>query len=197
VGSVSASRSRGKLVVALVLGALVVGGGVLGALAVRSRSGYQPIVTSISGFRPAAGGTFGTLVVETSGKVAPAEVASHYEAALASLRERAKAKGLDIPDPLHELVAVPQLTMCEPSAYLDRRAPEGCARAPAVAVIGPRGQHRLLVVDEPARLAEAIVIGVADAACMFDPGDRATEQGQARWTAVCEITEELKSRSAP
>jgi len=197
-GSVAAVPRRGKTLLWIALGAVVVVGGAVGAFVALGRpSGYQPAVTSIAGFRPTAGARFGELVIETSGKVAPAELASHYEAALASLRERAKGKGLDIPDPLDEIVAVPQLTMCEPSAYLDRRAPDGCERSPAVAVIGPRGQHRLLVVDEPSRLAEAFAVGVADAVCMFDPGDRTTEQGQARWSAVCEITEELKPRSAP
>ena len=112
------------------------------------------------------------------------------------MRERGKAKQIELADPIQEILSIPQMAFCEPSAYLDRKAPGDCARLSSVAVIGPRGQHRLLVIDDPSRLAEAFAHGVADAACSFEPVDTSTAEGKKRWEAVCEITEQFKPKAA-
>jgi len=180
----------------IALGALVVAGGGAAALVLMNKKpgGYQPVITSIEGLRPTSGGVFDEVLIESAGTVKPAELASIYQATLASLRERGKAKQIEFADPLQEIVSIPQMAFCEPSAYLDRKAPGDCARLAAVAVIGPKGQHRLLVIDDPRRLAEAFAIGVADAVCSFEPVDTSTQQGKKRWEAVCEITEQFKPR---
>jgi len=182
----------------IALGALVVAGGGAAALVLMNKKpgGYQPVITSIEGLRPTSGGVFDEVLIESTGTVKPAELASIYQATLASLRERGKAKQIEFADPLQEIVSIPQMAFCEPSAYLDRKAPGDCARLGAVAVIGPKGQHRLLVIDDPRRLAEAFAIGVADAVCSFEPVETSTQQGKKRWEAVCEITEQFKPRPA-
>jgi len=194
-GTSSGGKKRG-IAPWIALGALVVAGGSAAALVLMNKKpgGYQPVITSIEGHRPTSGGVFDKVLIETTGTVKPAELASIYQATLASLRERGKAKKIEFADPLQEILAIPQMAFCEPSAYLDRKAPGDCARLAAVAVIGPKGQHRLLVIDDPRRLAEAFALGVADAVCSFEPVDTSTQEGKKRWEAVCEITEQFKPR---
>jgi serine/threonine protein kinase len=181
----------------IALGGLLVAGGTATVFVVLDKkpAGYKPVITTIEGVTPTSGGVFGKVRIESSGTVKPAELASIFEATLASLRERGRAKQIELADPVQEILSIPQMAFCEPSAYLDRKAPGDCARLSAVAVIGPRGQHRLLVIDEPSRLAEAFATGVADAACSFEPVDTSTQEGKKRWEAVCEITEQFKPRS--
>jgi serine/threonine protein kinase len=190
-----AVKKRGALLWVVLGAILLAGGGATAVLLLKKKpSGFEPTVTNIEGFTPTVGGVFDGVLIETDGKVTPAELASLYKATLTSLRDRGKAKKLEFPDPVHEIVSVPQMTFCEPTAYLDRKAPGDCARLIANVVIGPKGQHRLLIIDEPARLAEALATGIADAVCVLDPGDRTTPEGVKRWESVCEFTDTFKPK---
>ncbi|MDB4964091.1 MAG: serine/threonine protein kinase [Myxococcales bacterium] len=191
-----AVKKRGSLRWVILGGILLAGGGAAAVVMMNQKpTGYQPMVTNIEGFSPTVGGVFDGVLIESGGKVAPAELASLYQATLASLRERGKAKQLAFPDPLQEIVSVPQMTFCEPTAYLDRKAPSDCARLIVNVVIGPKGQRRLLIIDEPTRLAEAFATGIAEAVCVFDPGDRSTPEGVKRLAEICEFTDTFKPRA--
>ena len=64
---------------------------------------------------------------------------------------------------------VPAAALCEPTAYLNRQAPEHCESALSATAIGAKGTHRLMVVSNRAQLIPALRKGVAQAACEFSP----------------------------
>jgi hypothetical protein len=141
----------------------------------------------IAGVTLAKGATVGKLLVETDGKVEPAELAAHYASTLRALQVYAKAKLLDpkleITDPVDVLLAVPASALCEPTAYLDHQAPKDCMAVQSATAIGARGTHRLMVVSDRAQLDRALRKGVAQAACEFTP---VQEPKQLR--EICDVT---------
>lgn len=184
-GPVPARRSSKLPWVALA--GLVVAGGATAAVVVMKRgaSGYQPRVTDVEGWRPTNGGIFGTVTIETMGAIPLPDLAAAYDEALRSLRAAAAARQIELPDPLDEIIVVPRSTLCDPRAYFGTRiVKDGCGKLPAVAVLGPKRQRRLMVLDDPARLEEALAVGVADAACIFAPVDALATDGI---PAVCAL----------
>jgi hypothetical protein len=158
--------------IAIVLAALVGGGGAAAFVMVRRPARYHATV-EIAGVTLTKGATVGKLLVETDGKVEPDEVAKLYASTLGALRiyvtaNRTDSK-LEIADPVDVLLAVPAGALCEPTAYLDHQAPRDCASALSARAIGARGTHRLMVVSDRAQLISALRKGVAKAACEFSP----------------------------
>ncbi|HWU86096.1 MAG TPA: hypothetical protein VN253_02430, partial [Kofleriaceae bacterium] len=132
---------------------------------------------------------FGALLVETDGAVTPAEVEAIYRTQLAALRLHVTQQkpALALPDPVTELIAMPQPAMCLKGNWLID-PPKDCASSPSVTLFGPKAQHRMFVVSDRARLAEAIRRGVAQAACELS-ADRSTPEGQQRAEELCVLTE--------
>jgi hypothetical protein len=168
-------------------GAALVGGGVAGALVLLpGHTGYKPTV-AIEGATLVAGQRFGALLVETDGEVSPAEVEASYRAALEALRAHVKKQkpALEIPDPVNEIVAMPQAAMCLKRNW-SMDPPKDCAISPSVTLFGPRGEHRMFVVSDRMQLTEAIRRGVAQAACDLLPPQTPEQQKQ-----ICELTDQF------
>jgi tRNA A-37 threonylcarbamoyl transferase component Bud32 len=182
------SRPRRRLLpwLAVVLAVLVGGGGAAAIVVARRPARYHATV-EIAGVSLVKGATVGKLVVETDGKVEPAELAAHYASTLRALQVYAKAKLLDstleITDPVDVLLAVPAIALCEPTAYLDHQAPKDCMSVVSATAIGARGTHRLMVVSDRSQLDPALRKGVAQAACEFTP---VQEPKQLR--EICDVT---------
>jgi serine/threonine protein kinase len=189
--SSAAAGRRRKRRVWPILAAVVAaaGAGVAGVLVLLpDRTGYRPVV-KIEGATLTAGQRFGPLLVETDGEVSPAEVESIYRAELESLRAHVKRSksSLEIPDPVTEIVAMPQSAMCLKRNWNDIDPPKDCAISSSVTLFGPRAEHRMFVVSNRAQLAEAIRRGVAQAACDLHPPLEAPEQEE-RYRQICALT---------
>jgi hypothetical protein len=187
---VSAERRRKRRLLPLVaIGAAgVAAAGVVGALVLLpGRSGYQPTV-KIEGATLTAGQRFGSLLVETDGQVSPAEVEEIYRTQLAALRLHITQQqpALEIPDPVTQIVAMPQAAMCLKRNW-SMNPPKDCVISPSVTLFGPQNEHRMFVVSERAQLAEAIRRGVAQAACDLHQ----TPEQQERDRQICELTEQF------
>ncbi len=174
-------RPRRRATPWVILAAVTVAGAAAVTLVMLNKrpAGYQPLVTDIEGVKPVAGANLGKVRLETAGTTQPAELADHYQRSLAALRAKMAAKGLELADPVDVVVAVPPRAMCDERAYHGRKMRFECTSHPAFAVLAPRGQRRLMVVDDPARLSKAFEIGVADAVCIFDPDDAKCEIAKA------------------
>jgi serine/threonine protein kinase len=184
-------KKQRSLVPILAIGTAVVAGGVAGALVMLpGRAGYKPTV-KIEGATLTAGQRFGPLLVETDGEVTPTEIAELYRRELEALRAHiARQKpGLEIPDPVAEIVAMPQAAMCLKGNW-NMAPPKDCASQPSVTLFGPRAEHRMFVVSNRMQLADAIRHGVAQAACDLQPSGATPEQEQ-RNRQICELTEQF------
>lgn len=182
-------RRRRRWVPIAAIGGALLAGGVAGALVMmRGGGGYRPAV-KIEGATLTAGQRFGPLLVETDGAVTPAEVEAIYRTQLAALRLHVTKQkpDLTVPDPVTELVAMPQAAMCLKGNWL-LDPPKDCASSPSVALFGPQGQHRMFVVSDRARLAEAVRRGIALAACELG-ADRSTPEGLKRAEELCLLTQ--------
>jgi serine/threonine-protein kinase len=188
-GGEPARRRKRRRWPILALAAVVVAGGAgAGAFVMlRGGAGYKPTV-KIEGATLTAGQRFGALVVETDGQVSPAEVEAIYRTQLAALRLHLTQQqpGLEIPEPVTQIVAMPQAAMCLKRNWLVD-PPKDCATAPSVTLFGPQNEHRMFVVSERAQLAEAIRRGVAQAACDLHQ----TPDQEARYRKICELTEQF------
>jgi hypothetical protein len=175
----------------LVLGGVVAAGAAATALLVLpGRAGYRPAV-KVDGATLTAGGRFGPLLIETDGGVAPAEVEAIYRTQLEALRAHLARQrpGLEIPEPVTEIVAMPQTALCLKTNW-NMTPPLDCASSPSVTLFGPRGEHRMFVVSDRAQLTEAIRRGVAQAACeLHPPLDTPAQKEQNR--QLCELTDQF------
>ena len=163
----------------------LLGGAAVTTAVLHRATGYHASV-QIAGVALTQGVAAGALTVETDGAVAPAELAALYTRTLVALRAFAQTQGIDaheIADPIDVLLAVPAAALCEPSAYLDHRAPANCADARSATAIGARGTRRLMVVSDRAQLAAALRHGVAQAACEFSPA-----KDDKRMRQLCDVT---------
>jgi hypothetical protein len=182
-------RRRRRWVPIAAIGGALVAGGVTGALVMmRGGGGYRPAV-KIEGATLTAGQRFGPLLVETDGAVTPAEVEGIYRTQLAALRLHVTKQkpALTVADPVTEIIAMPQAAMCLKGNWLVD-PPKDCASSPSVTLFGPQGQHRMFVVSDRARLAEAIRRGIAQAACELGV-DRSTPEGEKRAEELCPLTQ--------
>ncbi len=183
VGQRVAPTKRRSVLPWVALGVLVVGAGTTAVVmkTTGSSAAAAGSASDIPGFTPKLRERFGRLRVESAGSVSPGELAEHYRKALDAMRSRMAAAKLDLVDPVDVIVAVSQPTMCDTRIYYGRKMRYDCTTVPAFAVVVPNtGQRRLMVVDDPARLAAAFELGVADAVCAFDVDD-----------AKCEIARQL------
>src|SRR6185436_1993066 len=185
-------RKKRRLVPILAVGVAVAAGGVAGALALwPGGGGYRPLV-KIEGATLTAGQRFGALLVETDGEVSPAEVEAVYRKELAALRLHITRQkpALEIPEPVTEIVAMPQAAMCLKRNWNMLDPPKDCAISPSVTLFGPQGEHRMFVVSSRAQLVDAIRRGVAQAACDLQPSGQTPDQ-EARYRQLCELTEQF------
>jgi len=163
----------------------LLGGAAATTAVLRRATGYHATV-QIAGVAFTQGLAVGRLTVETDGAVPPAELAALYTSTLGALRAFAQTQGIDareITDPVDVLLAVPAAALCEPTAYLDRRAPANCADARSATAIGARGTRRLMVVSDRAQLVPSLRHGVAQAACEFSP-----VKDDKRMRQLCDVT---------
>ena len=165
---------------------ILAGGAAAAALVLRGHSSAP--TQEIVGYQPVATATIGSVSIESGGKATPAEVAAQYQDVLAQFRTFAKTKDLEIPDPIQEIVTIPQPVFCEPTAYPDRKVPDHCETLSAKALFGPKNQRRLLILDEPGHLQKGLSAEVPRAACIF-------EQDEKRSAAVCAVSKEFISSS--
>ncbi len=182
-------RRRRGLIPLLVVGAAAVAGGVVGTvMMLPGRAGYQPAV-KIDGATLTAGRRDGALLVETDGRVSPDEVHRIYRDELAALRAHLERQqpGLEIPDPVTQIVAMPQAAMCLETNW-SMKPPLDCATSRSVTLFGPQKEYRMFVVSDPMQLVDAIRRGVAQAACDLRARLEAPE-AQAR--RICELTEQF------
>ncbi len=127
------------------------------------KPGYQA-VTRVKGAELAAGKTIDGMLVETTGRVTPDEVAAAYKKALGQLETegdklQAHWAVIDV------IVALPQPLLCEPSAYPVDLPPANCKSLQAAHAIGAGGKHVLYVADDKTGLDGALRQGIADAVC--------------------------------
>ncbi len=184
-------RRRRALWPILAIGTAVAAGGTAGALVMmQGRAGYEPVV-KIEGATLTAGERFGPLLVETDGQVTPAEVEAVYRTQLAALRLHVTEQrpGLELPDPVTQIVAMPQAAMCLKRNW-NMDPPKDCAISPSVTLFGPQAEHRMFVVSDRAQLADAIRRGVAQAACDLHP-PLETPDHKERYRQICELTEQF------
>ena len=184
-------RRKRRLRPYIAVGAALVAGGVAGALVMLpGRAGYQPVV-KIEGATLTAGQRFGALLVETDGEVSPAEVEALYRAELGALRAHlARQKPpLEIPDPVTQIVAMPQAAMCLKRNW-NMDPPKDCALSPSVTLFGPQNEYRMFVISSRAQLADAIRRGVAQAVCELHPPVR-TPDLEERYRQLCELTDQF------
>jgi hypothetical protein len=182
---------RRRLWPLLAIGGAVAAGGVATALVLLQRpAGYKPTV-QVEGATLTAGQRFGKLLVETDGEVTPAEVEAIYRKELAALRLHITRQkpALEIPDPVTEIIVMPQSAMCLKRNW-SMDPPKDCALSTSVTLFGPQNQHRMFVVSERAQLTEAIRRGVAQAACDLQPPGQTPDQQQ-RYVQICELTEQF------
>jgi hypothetical protein len=189
----AAGRRRKRRVWPIVAAVVVAAGAGVGGvlMLLPDRSGYRPVV-KIEGATLTAGQRFGSLLVETDGEVSPAEVESIYRKELAALREHVKRgkPGLEISDPVAEIVAMPQAAMCLKRNWSNIDPPKDCATSSSVTLFGPRAEHRMFVVSNRAQLAEAIRRGVAQAACDLHPPLETPDQEE-RYRQICALTDQF------
>ena len=161
--------SKAKWPFALAVAVVVAGAGAAAYLLLNRPPGYAA-KTRIKGVTFTAGKTYddGKLLVETDGKLTPDEVAAAYHAAMKDLHTAGAAVEAHY-DVVDVIAAVPQATMCEPSAYPVDIPPGNCKLLSASHAIGAGGKHVLLVADGKPGLDAAIRKGVADAVCGFQP----------------------------
>jgi serine/threonine protein kinase len=185
-------RQRRRLWPFLAIGTAVAAGAVGATLVLLpGRAGYRPTV-KVEGVTLTAGQRFGSVLVETDGEVSPAEVWTIYSTELLALRELVARKDpkLTVPDPLTEIIAMPQAAMCLKRNWGGVDPPKDCALSTSVTLFGPQNQHRMFVVSDRAQLAEAIRRGVAQAACELQPA-RPTPEEQQRYNQICELREQF------
>jgi serine/threonine-protein kinase len=158
--------------IAFAIAALAAGGvGSALMLTANKPAGYEPKVV-IKDVTLTTGKRFEDLklLVETTGKVTPDDVAAVYRKALDELhKEMAKLDAkLDVVD---EVAAIPPLALCEPSAYpgLGGGHPDNCASALDETTFGKGAARIVYVVDDKASLPLAIRSGLGHAVCDFQP----------------------------
>lgn len=182
-------RRKRRLLPLLGIGGAVLAGGVAGVLVMLpgDGGGYRPAV-KVQGVALTAGQRFGPLLVETDGQVTPAEVAEIYQTQLAALRLHLSERqpGLDIADPVTEIVAMPRAAMCLTENWSGIVPPKDCASSPSVTLFGPRKQHRMFVASERGLLTDAIRRGIAQAACELHPPPSPEQE-----KALCALTEQF------
>ncbi|HWO24847.1 MAG TPA: serine/threonine-protein kinase [Kofleriaceae bacterium] len=187
-----AAARRRRLWPFLAIGTAVAAGAVGATLVLLpGRAGYRPTV-KVEGVTLTAGQRFGAVLVETDGEVSPDEVWTIYQKELAALRDFAaqKAPKLDIPDPLTEIIAMPQAAMCLKRNWGGMDPPKDCALSTSVTLFGPQNQHRMFAVSDRTQLVDAIRRGVAQAACDLQLAGP-TPADQQRQAQVCELTEQF------
>jgi len=170
----TSSHKKRSLLPWLAVGAVVVGGGVVGALQLMKRDSPAKPTGPFPGLTLSPEQTIGPLAVTTDGTVSADQVAAAYNAELTALQRhvdealaKAKKPSVKLPDRIREIFALPQSALCMKSAYLDGTPPPDCGSAPFVIVIGEQSKPRLYVVA--AHLAEGMQRGVAQAVCDFQP----------------------------
>lgn len=172
----------------ILLGLVVAGGGAAAAVLVMKKggpTGYQPKHPDVGGVKVTAGASFNGVLVETTGTLRPEEISRAYESTLGRLQELAKSKALAFPPPLQEIVAVPRPVFCAGSAYIDGNPPRDCQSLSYASLLGARGEHRLMVLDDREQLAKNMDLAVADAICLF-----ATDTA----SNVCQVAEEFRKQ---
>jgi serine/threonine protein kinase len=172
----------------IALALLVAGGGATAAVMLLDKGGpgYTP-VTRIKGVTLTGGTKVGKVLIETDGKVTPAEVGAAYNDTLDQLLafEPAVEGTRDV---LTEIVAVPAAALCEPSAYPGVDPPSDCGTALATITFGRGGSHKLLVAHDRVPLPDAMRAGLARAVCDFQVSYFDPEKQADKIDKVCEMT---------
>lgn len=196
----AASQKQRSLVPWIALIVLIGAGGTAAALVFlkKKQPETKPVDTAavIDGvvLQPAA--QFGPLSIQTTGAVTPAEVEAAYRAARTQIE--AAAKKVDLHDgqkhaPLEvhapaitQILAVPQIALCAPSAYPVGVPPMDCRTTLATLAVGKGGVQRIMVAEDRATIGKALAVGTAKAVCEFP-----AEADKARNTEICEIQKQF------
>lgn len=171
----------------IALAVLVAGAGVTAGYLIAFReSGDAPYKQTFpTGVAINSHATIDGVVIETDGKLEPAQIASTYRGALAELHKFAQANRLIVADPLVDvIVSMPRDRLCDATLYSPNPVPDDCAERLSTAVVAPNGRKALLVVNETTDLAIAIAMGAARALCVFQSDKVPAEQA----AAICEKT---------
>jgi len=176
---------------------LVVGGGTATALVLMKKTKAKPVLDTtvvIEGVTLEPAKQFGALAIQTTSAVKPDEVDAAYRAAREEIQRAAKkvhlhADGapLEVHTPAITLiVAVPQIALCSTTAYPFGVPPMDCRTTLATLAVGKGGIQRMMISDDRATLAKALLVGTAKAVCEFP-----AEADKARSTEICEIQKQF------
>ena len=185
-GTVPAKKGRGMLW--LLLGGLVVAGGAAATIVImKGRGASEPVgwtsqITDLAGTTMIAGTNAGGVVVETIGKITPEEIAASYKKTLSAAKAFAAEKKITIDDPkVVQIIAVPADLFCDVRTYT-KEVPEDCRTVLGAAkFITDTGGIRLSVIAEPERLGNGMVSAVVSGVCYSAPID-----------AHCDVMREFK-----
>jgi hypothetical protein len=173
------------------LAVLVLGGGAAAALLYMNRQpAYRPAF-QVQGGNLTAGKKYDDvhILVETDGQLTPDAVMASYRDTVAKLKAFKPEVG-GRREVIVEIVAVPQTALCEPDITRAVPAPADCSHEVAATALGKGATNTLLVMDDPARLAETMRVGVANAVCDFQPSFL-DENGNQDLKAICDMTREF------
>jgi hypothetical protein len=176
-------------VIVLVLGG---GGGAAAVMLLGKKThGYEPIA-HIDNVIITGGKRFGTLLIETDGKLTPDQIYNQYSTTIDQLLafDRKVTAKLDV---LDHIVVIPQNLLCQPTAYPGNQAPKECATATAEITFGANNAHLLLVADDVSILPLAMKTGLAQAVCVFQPADLVGSEVD----KICEMTKRFAPTDHP
>jgi hypothetical protein len=99
---------------------------------------------------------------------------------------------------IQQIIAVPQVTFCNAATYAANAAPPDCQQVTGAANFAPNAQHRLYVLADPAKLAQAMVSAVVVGICYFEPGDQKVSADVQHIDALCTVMRDFQaSETAP
>lgn len=186
---------KGRGLLWLLLGGLVVAGGAAATIVImKGKGGSQPSgwksqITDLPGVTMVAGGTYDGLLVETVGKITPEEIATSYKKTLAAAKAFATTRKVSIEDPkVTQIVAVPAELFCDARTYT-KEVPEDCVHALGAARFMDSGGLRLSVIADPDRLGKGMLTAVANAVCYSAPIEAKADE-------ICAAMSELKDAQA-
>ncbi len=161
--TVPARRARSWLWIGLAL-LVLAGGGATAALMMRG--GRAATGLGIRGVTTRPPVVIDGVRVFAGGALTAAQLHGSYWGAFLEIRTRADSQNVALVPPIQEIVAIPRDAFCEPTAYYDGVVASECRSLDFILVMASATTQRLLVIDEPAKLTQAMRDGVAQAICV-------------------------------
>jgi serine/threonine protein kinase len=181
------SRARRTWVYAALGLVVLAGAGAAAFFALHDRHhAYEP-VAKIDGVTITQGKTFGPLLIETDGSVAPDAVYSSYLQTEKALLDSSSVLATVRLEVVQHMVVLPQHLLCSAGLFPNGDVPRDCATAKSEVTFGKDGKHLLLLSNQPNALGAAMRSGLANAVCVFQPADLAPDKVD----AICAATKKF------